>query len=218
MSLFKRSHNEIAPICDRCGFPVKTGIDALGQQQNGLAASTSEGVCNDASLALGFVGHLEAKQTVALAEAEAIALFHSCIVYGLWRTWGKREPIGAYLDLYMPRLLSKIRERFGDRCLSHFKDVFVSREAEFMQEFPKVERGYAALPEQAPVVNEAGAATLRLAGTWVRRVQGAYDSELEKNDLQVASDLAAVTALFHIVSSAIVADSQLFRSMQGLFQ
>ena len=199
-------------------FPVKAGTNALGQQQNGLAALASEGVCNHASLALGFVGHLEAKQTVPLAEAEGIALFHSCIVYALWHTWGKKEPIGAYLGLYMARLLSKIQERFGDRCSSHFKDIFVSREAEFMEEFPKIERGDAALPEQAPVAKEAGAATARLAGRWVRRVQGTYDAELEKSGLHAASDLAAVTALFHIVTSAIVADSKLFRLMQGLFQ
>ena len=42
MSLFKKSNNEVAPICDRCGFPVKTGTNALGQQQNGLAALTCD--------------------------------------------------------------------------------------------------------------------------------------------------------------------------------
>ncbi len=108
MTLFKKSHNEVAPICDRCGYPVNIGTSVLGQQQNGLAAVTSEGVCNHASLVLEFVGHLEARQTVPVAEAEAIALFHSCIVYALWTTWRKKEPIGAYLDLYMARLLGKV--------------------------------------------------------------------------------------------------------------
>lgn len=218
MSLFKKSNNEVAPICDRCGFPVKAGTDALGQQQNGLAALASEGVCNHASLALGLVGHLEAKQTVPLAEAEGIALFHSCTVYALWRSWGKKEPIGAFLDLYMARLLIKIQERFGDVCSSQFQDIFVSREVEFMEEFPKIESGCAALPEQGPAVKESGAATVRLAGTWVRRIQGTYDAELEKGGRHPASDLAAVTALFHLVTSAVVADSKLFLSMRGLFQ
>lgn len=180
MSLFKKSHNDVAPICDRCGFPVQGGTNALSQQQNGLAALVSDGVCNRASLALGFVGHLEPKQTMPIAEAEGIALFHSCMVYALWRSWGKKEPIGAYLDLYMARLQGKIEERFGNKCLSHFKDIFVSREVEFVEEFPKIETGEAALAEQGPVVKDSGAATVRLAGRWVRRVQGTYDAELEK--------------------------------------
>jgi len=218
MSLFKKSKNDIASVCDRCGFPVKAGTNVLGQQQNGLAALASEGVCNHASLALGLVGHLEAEQTVPLAEAEGIALFHSCMVYALWRTWGKKEPIGTFLDLYMSRLLSRIQERFGDTCSSQFQDIFVSRELEFMEEFPKIATGYAALPEQGPVVKDTGAATVRLAGRWVRRVEGTYNAELEKGGLHPASDLAAVTALFHIATSAIVADSKLFVSMKGLFQ
>jgi hypothetical protein len=218
MSLFKRSNYEVAPICDRCGFPVKVATNALDQQRMGLAALVSERVCNQASLALGLVGHLEPRQTVPLAEAEGIALFHSCMVFALWRTWGKKEPIGAFLDLYMARLLSKIRERFGDMCSNQFQNILVSREVEFVKEFPKIETGDAALPEQGPVVKESGAATVRLAGRWVRRVEGTYDAELEKDGLHPASDVAALTALFHIVTTDIVADSRLFLSMKGLFQ
>jgi len=219
MALFKKSH-EVAPICDRCGFPVETGISVLAQQRTGLAALTSEWVCNRASLVLGFVGHLDITQTVPVAEAEALALFHSCVVYALWITWGKKEPIGAYLDLYMARLLSKARERFGDTCLSRFKDIFVSREAEFMEEFPKIGKGDAALPKEAaiPVVEEADAASLRLAGRWVRRAKGTYDAELERSGLHTATDIVSVGSFFHFVTSAIVADSKLFRTTQGLFQ
>jgi hypothetical protein len=87
-----------------------------------------------------------------------------------------------------------------------------------MEESPKIESGYAALPEQGPVVNEAGAATVRLAGRWVRRVQATYNAELEKSGLHAGTDIVCITCVFNTVTSSIVANGKLFRSMQGLFQ
>ena len=197
---------------------VSSDTNILSRQQNGLAALVSEEVCNHSSLALGYVGCLEAKQIVTLAEAESIALFHGCVVYALWSTWGKKQPIGAFLDLYMARLLRKVQHRFGDVCLTYFKDIFVSREAEFMREFPKMGTGDAALPSEGPLVKDTGAAAVRLAGRWVRRVQGTYDDSLEQRGVHAGTSIAPIAAFFQLATTAILSDSKLFRSMQGLFQ
>jgi hypothetical protein len=140
---------------------------------------------------------------VPFAEAEIIALLHSGIVYALWTTWGKKEPIGAFLDLYMPQLVRKIRERFGDKCLDRFKTIYGPREAEFMKQFPTIG-------------TDAGA--MSLAGMWVRRIQGTYDTEMEQNGVHAGTDAALSSALFHKVSSGIIANAKLFRTVETLFR
>ena len=223
MASSQMNPSQVISFCEHCGFPVKPSADATGVQRIALAAGITERVCNRATLGLGIVGHLEANQTVSFAEAEAIALFHSCVVYALWSSWGKKEPIDAYWSLYAIRFVNKIQERFGDACAKQVNEILKAREAEFMGEFAKTANVGALAAGQNPAL--AGMASLgpmlALAGKWVRRMRGSYDAASGASAPPTPAALTEIptnSGLMHLVTSSISADVNLFRAMQPLFQ
>ena len=211
--------NEIVVFCEYCGCPTKLNQDVRAQRRVALAALESDRICSRATLALGIVGHLDANQTVPFAEAEATALFHSSIVYALWSTWGKNEPIAAYWNFYMPRLQKKIQERFGDVCLNQFNAIFKSREAEFMEEVRRITAAAAAATGGNPAL--AGPANLApmlaLGAKWVRRMRGTDSTELA-NTAPPPTEIPLTSSIIQLVMSSVTSEGELFRATLPLFQ